>query len=331
MSCGTSVALDWDSIVERSLAGEAISRDEAKAILALPEDDLLLALNAAYRVRRETFGNKVKVCLLQNARSGLCPEDCHYCSQSKISKAPIQKYPMLNEEELLEGARKAAASGAKRYCMVTSARGPSKNDIDHLCKVTRRIKSEYNLEICVSLGILDEQQATQLKDSGVGWVNHNLNTSERYYSEICTTHTYADRIRTVENVRKAGMMTCSGGIIGMGETPEDLVDFAFACRELKLDSIPVNFLHPIKGTPLEGSKHLTPALCLKALCMMRILNPKSEIRAAGGREVNLRALQPLAFYAANSIFIEGYLTTPGQNTNEAHQMIRDMGFEIEEA
>ncbi len=325
----TSTAIDWADFVKKSLAGEALSRVEAQTILDIDDSQVLTALQAAYQVRQVTFGNRVKVCLLQNARSGLCPEDCGYCSQSNISKAPIEKYGMLSEEELLEGARKAKEAGAKRYCMVTSARGPSKHDIDHLCQVTRNIKSKYDLEICVSLGILDQPQAEQLKDSGVGWVNHNLNTSERFYPEICSTHTYQDRINTVQAVQKAGMMTCSGGIIGMGETDQDLLDFAYAARELKLDSIPINFLHPIKGTPLEGSARLKPMKCLKVLCLFRFLNPKSEIRAAGGREVNLRALQPLALYAANSIFVEGYLTTSGQKMEEAHQMIKDMGFEIE--
>ena len=163
----------------------------------------------------------------------------------------------------------------------------------------------------------------------MGWVNHNLNTSERFYPEICSTHTYQDRVETVKNVRKAGLLTCSGGIVGMGESDEDILDLAYACRELQMDSIPVNFLHPIKGTPLEASHFLTPMKCLKVLCVFRLLNPASEIRAAGGREVNLRSVQALALYAANSIFIEGYLTTPGQQAEDARRMVEDMGFEVE--
>jgi biotin synthase len=170
-----------------------------------------------------------------------------------------------------------------------------------------------------------------LKEAGVGWVNHNLNTSERFHPEICSTHTYQDRVETVKNVRKAGLMTCSGGIVGMGETDDDVLDLAFACREMKMDSIPVNFLHPIKGTPMAGLEYLTPMKCLKILCVFRFLNPESEIRAAGGREVNLRQFQAMSLYPANSIFVEGYLTTPGQESNEALNMITDMGFEIESA
>jgi biotin synthase len=170
-----------------------------------------------------------------------------------------------------------------------------------------------------------------LKEAGVGWVNHNLNTSQRFHPEICTTHTYEDRLRTVQHVRNAGLMTCSGGIVGMGETDEDILDLALACRQQRMDSIPVNFLHPIDGTPMEGYRFLTPMKCLKILCLFRLLNPTSEIRAAGGREVNLRSIQALALYPANSIFVEGYLTTKGQAATDAQRMIADMGFEVESA
>jgi len=198
------------------------------------------------------------------------------------------------------------------------------------CDVTREIKENLNLEICVCIGILSESQARKLKEAGVGWINHNLNTSERFYPEICGSHTYQDRVDTVKNIQKAGLMTCSGGIIGMGESDEDILDLAYATREMKIDSIPVNFLHPIEGTPMEGFKNLNATRCLKVLCLFRFLNPKSEIRAAGGREVNLKSDQGLVLYAANSIFIEGYLTTPGQTAEDAKQMIEARGFEVEQ-
>ena len=300
-------------------------------MLNLPDEEVPGALQAAFEVRRAHFGKRVKICVLQNARSGLCPEDCHYCSQSSVSEAQIDRYPLMAKETLLDGARRAREAGAKRYCMVTSGRGPSDEEIEHFCEVARSIKSAFPLEICVSLGLVSEAQARRLKEAGVGWVNHNLNTSRRYYPEICATHTYQDRVKTVENVRRAGLLTCSGGIVGMGETDDDILDLAFACRAIGMDSIPVNFLHPIKGTPMEAFRFLTPMKCLKVLCLFRLLNPKSEIRAAGGREVNLRAAQPLAFYAANSIFVEGYLTTPGQQAEEARRMIEEIGFEVEPA
>ena len=325
----TPLRLNWAALVRRSLAGDALTRDEALAMLSLPDDEVLPALQAAFEVRKTYFGKRVKVCVLQNARSGLCPEDCHYCSQSSLSTAQIDKYPLMSLEQLIEGAERAARAGATRYCMVTSGRGPSDEEIEHFCEATKAIKRERDLEICVCLGLLSEAQASRLKEAGVGWVNHNLNASERFYPEICSTHTYQDRVRTIENVRKAGLLTCSGGIVGMGETDEDIVEMAFALRALAVDSLPVNFLHPISGTPLSSQRALTPMKCLKVLCLFRLLNPKSEIRAAGGRELNLGSLQPLALYAANSIFVEGYLTTPGQHAEAARRMVEDMGFEIE--
>lgn len=323
--------LDWDGIVRRSLAGEALSREEGRAILRLPEEQVPEALAAAFAVRKARFGMRVKVCVLQNAKSGLCPEDCHYCSQSSISEATIDKYPLMAKEQLVEGAQRAREAGATRYCMVASGRAPADEEIDHFCEVTRAIKQHCPLEICVCLGILSEAQARRLKEAGVGWVNHNLNTSERFYPAICSTHTYQDRVDTVQHVRQAGLLTCSGGIVGMGETDEDVLDLAFACRQLRMDSIPVNFLHPIPGTPMGSYRFLTPMACLKVLCLFRFLNPRSELRAAGGRERNLRSVQALALYPANSIFVDGYLTTPGQQAQEAHRMIEDMGFELEKS
>ena len=237
---------------------------------------------------------------------------------------------MKSQETLLEGARRAVAAGSQRYCMVTSGRGPSNRDIDLFVAVVRAIKQDYpDLELCLCLGLLSYEQAKRLKDAGVGWINHNLNTSERFYEQICSTHTYEDRVRTVENVRKAGLHTCCGGIVGMGETDEDIVAMAFATRELQIDSIPINFLHPIKGTPLENKPSVTAEKGLKVLCLFRFLNPASEIRAAGGREFNLKDKQGLSLYPANSIFIDGYLTTGGQTAEDARAMIESMGFEIE--
>ena len=321
--------MDWASVISRSLAGQALTREEANTLLALPDEQVPEALQAAFEVRRAHWGRRVKICVLQNARSGLCPEDCHYCSQSLISRAPIKKYPLLPVDQLVDGARRALQANAARYCMVTSGRGPNGADIEHLCEATRAIRQRYPLEICVSLGITSEDHARTLKAAGVGWVNHNLNTSERFYPEICTTHTYQDRIQTVLNVKHAGLRTCSGGIIGMGEGDEDILDMAFAVRTLGIDSVPINFLHPIAGTPLGAYRLLTPMKCLKVLCLFRFLNPASDLRAAGGREVNLGASQALALYPANSIFVEGYLTTPGQQADEAHRMIDQLGFELE--
>lgn len=321
---------DMSALARASLAGEALSRADAFAVLQAPDTELRELLDAAFSVRSRAFGRKVKVCVLQNAQSGLCPEDCHYCSQSKISTAPIQKYRLLPQDQLLAGARKAVAAGARRYCMVASGRGPQAREITHMSRAVRAIKAEFpRLEICVSLGLMDHSQAAELKQAGVGWVNHNLNTSRRFYPQICTTHTYDDRVETVKNVKRAGLSSCSGGIIGMGESDEDIVDLAYATRELGIDSIPVNFLYPIAGTPL-GERRADPVKGLKTLCLLRFLNPRSEIRMAAGREIYLGDWSGLALYPANSLFVEGYLTTPGQQAEAARSLIERAGFEVEE-
>jgi len=321
----------YAAFAERALDGEALSRDEARAVLATPDDRLADLLRAAFAVRERRWGRRVKVCVLQNARSGLCPEDCGYCSQSKVSTADIETYRLMPREQLVAAADAAVARGARRYCMVTSGRGPSERDLDELCAVTREIKATHpQLEICVSLGLMDDAQARRLAEAGVGWVNHNLNSSERFYPKICTTHTYADRVATVRAAQRAGLHTCCGGIIGMGEDDEDVIDLAFALRELRVDSLPLNFLLPIGGTPLEARPTTHAARALRALCLMRFLNPVADIRAAGGRERTLGDWQSLALYPANSIFVNGYLTTPGQAAAEAQRMVASLGFELEE-
>jgi len=320
----------FQPLADRALAGEILDRAAARDVLAASDEELTDLLAAALRVRERRWGRRVKVCMLQNARSGLCPEDCGYCSQSKLSTADIDTYTLRNRAQLIEGAHAAIARGARRYCMVTSGRGPSDRDIEEFCAATRAIKDEFpDLEICVSLGIMDASKATRLAAAGVGWVNHNLNTSERFHPEICSTHGYADRVATVRAVRSAGLRVCCGGIIGMGEEEEDVIDLGLALRELGVDSLPLNFLHPIPGTPLGDRPPVAPGRALKSLCLMRFLNPDADIRAAGGRERTLGEWQALALYPANSIFVDGYLTTPGQAADQARDMVARLGFELE--
>jgi biotin synthase len=323
--------LDLDQIAEQVVAGVELDRETARAILDCPDERLGDLLAATLKVREAGFGRRVKLCMLRNARSGICPEDCGYCSQSRVSKAEIPVYKLQSVQQLVQGAERAAQTGARRYCMVTSGRGPDTRDIEHFGEACERIRERFaNLEICLSLGLMDRDQADALKTAGAGWINHNLNTSRRFYPKICTTHTWDDRVRTIENVRAAGLSTCSGGIIGMGESDDDLLDLAYATRRLKIDSVPVNFLNSIKATPLENRHDLTPQKCLKAICLFRLLNPNSEVRAAGGRELNLGDLQGYALYAVNSIFVDGYLTTPGLAAAAAREMIERMGFQVEE-
>jgi biotin synthase len=320
----------WEALSDKALAGEPLSRDEALTVLRAPDEELLALLDAAFRVRRAHFGLLVKLNMIINAKSGICPEDCGYCSQSVVSRAPIPKYSMLSAEVLLEGAREAWARRARTYCIVASGRGPSARELREVTSAVRRIKSEMPMKLCACLGLLTEEQARELRSAGVDRYNHNLNTSTAHHGAITTTHTYDDRVATLEAVKRAGISPCAGFIAGMGETDEQLVDVGVALRELDVDSIPVNFLHAMPGTPLEGTDELNPGRCLRILALIRLICPTKEIRVAGGREVNLRSLQPLAMYAANSIFVGDYLTTPGQAAEADWRMLEDLGFEIEE-
>jgi len=298
--------------------------------LNAPDEQLPELLSAAFKVRHHYFGKRVQIHVLQNAKSGLCPEDCHYCSQSSVSEAPIDRYPFMSKEKLLESAKQAKAAGAVRFCIVNSGRGPTQKEIEQIAEVVREIKREVEINICCSLGLMEESKIQALKDAGVERINHNLNTSERHHPNICTTHTYQDRVGTVNNVKSVGLSSCCGGIMGMGETDDDIIDLALSLRKLEVDSIPLNFLHPIDGTPFAGIHTLTPQRCLKILCLFRFVNPEKELRVGGGRELNMRSLQPLSLYPANSLFVNGYLTTPGQEATETHRMIADLGFEIED-
>lgn len=324
----TSVDNKWHQMAAQVLDGVNVSFEQAEEILASSDDELLDLVAAAFRLRQHYFAKTVQLYFLVNAKSGLCPEDCGYCSQSKISSAPIEKYRMLSAEQLLDGARVAAERQSKTYCIVISGRAPSEREMTAVETVVPRIKQELGLKICACLGLLTPEHAARLKSCGVDRVNHNLNTGEAHYAEICSTHTYQDRLQTLNNVREAGLELCSGGIIGLGESHRDLVSMAMDLRNLKTESIPINFLHAIEGTPLQNRNDLTPQDCLRALCMMRFVNPSSELRIAGGREKHLRSLQPLGLFVANSLFVGDYLTTKGQAPEADYQMVKDLGFEV---
>ncbi len=321
---------DWNALADKALRGERLTQEESLSILQAEDDELLAIMHAAFKIRRHYYGKKVKLNLIINAKSGLCPEDCGYCSQSIVSKAAITKYPLLEKETLVGGARRAMELKVGTYCIVASGRGPTDRELNQVIDAVKEIKSTMPMKICACLGVLKPDQANRLKEAGVDRYNHNLNTSASNFANITTTHTYDDRVTTVENAKSSGMSPCSGAIVGMGETDEEIVEVAYALRELDADSIPVNFLNSIPGTPLETFAHLNPRKCLKVLALFRFICPTKEIRASGGREVNLRSLQPLALYAANSVFVGDYLTTEGQAANEDHKMIEDLGFEIEE-
>lgn len=324
-----TVSMNWNEYADKAVQKEALTQEEALHVLQAPDDELLPLLHAAFRVRKHFFGKKVKLNMILNAKSGLCPEDCGYCSQSIVSTAPVAKYTMLDKDTLLAGAREALNRKAGTYCIVASGRGPTEKELGQVIEAVKEIRATMPLKICACLGILSDEQAQRLKEAGVHRYNHNLNTSRNHYSAITTTHTYDQRVETVDTVKKAGMSPCSGVIVGMGESDEEIAEMAFALRSLDADSIPVNFLNAIPGTPLQNQGRIPAKKALKVLALFRFVCPDKEIRVAGGREVNLRSLQPLSLYAANSLFVGDYLTTPGQEISADHQMIEDLGFEIE--
>lgn len=321
----------WSQLADQALAGQQISRDDARAVLHAPAEEQLALLDAAFRVRRAHWGLRVSLHVLENAKLGACPEDCGFCSQSSKHQesSPSGEAPIKTADELVEAARRAHATRAKRYCMVTATRGPSQRDLDVICEAATRIKAEMDIELCASLGLLTEAKAQRLVEAGVDRFNHNLETSERHYDKIVSTHAWKDRVETVQIAKRAGMDTCCGGIVGLGESEEDLLDLAYALRALDVDSVPVNFLDARPGTPLAGYPLVEPGFALRALCMFRLVHPRTDLRVAGGREITLRSLQVCALYPANSIFTHGYLTTGGATARSDHQMIRDAGFELE--
>jgi len=275
----------------------------------------------------------VQVHVLNNVQNGACPEDCGYCGQAKTSDAPIAAYKLKSREEILDEAAQAKASGAFRYCMVLSGRGPSDADIDHMTGCIREVKERFGLETCLSSGLLDEEKAMRLRDAGLDRLNHNLNTSRAHYPDICTTHTYQDRLDTLAAARKANLQLCTGLIVGMDETAQDLADVAYELSTLNAESIPVNFLLPIPGNrvkePQSAGAVLTPHYCLRVLCLFRLINPAAEVRVAAGREHHLRSLQALALEPANSLFVDGYLLTRGDGPLDTLRMILDAGYDID--
>lgn len=316
-------------LAENILQGETLTKDTLLKIYEDPNVDTLDLLNEAYILRKHYYGKKVKLNMILNAKSGICPEDCGYCGQSRDMKQK-QRYSLVPEEQIVSGAKVAHENNIGTYCIVMSGRGPSNKEIDHISRTVEEIKSNHpQLKVCACLGLTNDEQAKKLKAAGVDRYNHNINTSENYHEAVVTTHTYKDRTNTLEIMKANNISPCSGVICGMGESNQDIIDMAFALKEIDADSIPINFLHPIQGTKFGEMDELTPMKCLRLIALFRLVNPSKEIRIAGGREVNLRSLQPLALKAANSIFVGDYLITGGQPNQLDYKMIQDLGFEID--
>ncbi|RMH59066.1 MAG: biotin synthase BioB [Candidatus Hydrogenedentota bacterium] len=310
---------------------KTLSRDEIVDLLSADRPHFLELLEEARKMREKHYDRFVTIHILSNAKSGRCSEDCGFCSQSARYSTAIETYPLLKPETLLEQASNAAAAGAEKFCIVTATRAATRPLLDKLCPTISTIKKTFpHLKICTSLGLLTPEAAQRLKEAGADRYNHNLETSERFFPNLVTTHSWTDRVRSVEIAKTAGLETCCGGLVGIGETKEDIADWLLALHRLDVDSIPINLFDPRPGTPYASVRPLSATEALRILALARLVHPHRDIRCAGGREKILGPLQPLALFAVNSIFSNGYLTTPGQGLAADREMIRAVGYQIRE-
>jgi biotin synthase len=319
-------------VAERALLTErrALSRAEVGAVAARPLDELPDLIALAHKVRLAYCGDSVELESLINAKSGACPEDCAFCSQSVKFHTDVDVYPFLDLDEILEAARATRAAGATQFCIVVAVRGPSERLLDRVIEAVDGVHEETGLEVACSLGLLDAAQAKRLAVAGVRRYNHNLEAPRAVFPSICTTHTYEDRVETAQLAIAAGMELCCGGILGMGETLDQRIDFAFELAELEPCEVPINFLLP-SGTPLGERRMITPREALQAIALFRLVLPSAWLRLAGGREYVLGELQSMGLLAgANALIVGNYLTTGGRPAEEDHALLEALGMPVAE-
>lgn len=318
----------FDEYAERVSDGDQLGSKEAQSVLEAPPEQLYHVIAAANDVRRRFKGDRIDLCAVVNAKSGMCPEDCAFCAQSAHHQTNSPVYPLIDEPEILKHAHAAEQTGANRFGIVISGRGIDKDQmLERICSTLGSMKKETRLGRCASLGSLNTDQLKELKAAGLESVHHNIETSESFFPSICTTHTYAERLETVRAAKQVGLKVCCGGILGMGESNSQRVEMALALRDLDVDSIPLNFLNPIPGTQLENARLLPPIEILLIIAMFRFILPEKDIRVCGGRERGLRSLQPLMFAAgADCTMVGNYLTTLGRDPKEDLEMIADLGL-----
>ncbi|MBI4688595.1 MAG: biotin synthase BioB [Nitrospirae bacterium] len=305
-----------------------IDKDYALYLSTLKPPEVFEVFALSNKVKNRFRGNKVDLCSIVSAKSGACPEDCSFCAQSSYSDTGVNAYPLLDKEKIMKAAQSAKENMARRFCIVTSGKAPSEHELDTICGFISGIKS-LGLLPCATLGLLTERQLKKLKEAGLNRYHHNLETSEAFFSEICTTHTYKEKLKTIDAAKSLGLSVCSGGIFGLGETWEDRIDMAFALKGIGVDSVPLNFFTPIKGTPLEDRNMLSPIEALKIIAIYRLILLEGEIRVCGGRPATLRELHPYIFLAgADGLLIGNYLTIPGREPVQDLQMIKDLGLEV---
>lgn len=313
-------------LYEKAINYIPLSKEEALYILRVDDLYVPFLVHLAQKIKKHYFPeNEVEFCSIINAKSGACSEDCKFCAQSKFYKTPINVYNLVPVDEMVEGAIRGVELGANRYCIVLSGKKATPDEIERITEAVKEIKRKgLPINVCVSAGTLDEESLRKLKEAGVKRINHNLETSRNFFKNIVTTHSWEDRYETVKRIKKVGLSTCSGGIFGMGESDEDRADMALTYRELEVDSIPLNFLMPIEGTPMENSPGVEVMEALKIIAMFRFTNPKAELRLCGGREQNLRDFHGMATLMTNALMVGGYLTRAGRDIKKDYQLLKDL-------
>jgi len=305
-----------------------IERVEAMEILQWPQREILDLVSLAHRVKRESWGDTFSFCTIINAKSGLCDAGCIFCAQAYPQKTKAPIYPLVSVEEMVKGAARAHEVGSSRYSVVTSGRRPTEKEMKTILQAIKTIKQKLPLKLDVSLGLIPLHHLQTLKEAGVERIHHNLESSERFYPRVTTKIDWKEKRAFVEKAKEMGFSTCCGALFGMGESDEDRVDLAFTLKEMGVDSVPINFLIPIPGTPLEEQKDLDPIHCLRILAMFRLVLPQIEIRICGGREAHLRDFQSLAAMMVNGFMVGGYLTRPGRDPSLDRQLIEDLRLEL---
>ena len=315
-----------ETLEEKILSGGSITKEEAFSVAGISGQDVFKLFVSANRIRSHFLGEQAGLCSIVNAKSGACPEDCSFCAQSSKSTAEIDVYPLIKKDIVLGRAHEAKSAGVQRFSIVTSGKRVTEQDLQAIAEMIADIK-RIGLLPCVSLGMLGEKDLTILKTAGLDRYHHNLETSERFFTQICTTHTYADKIKTIGSIKSAGLSICSGGIFGMGETWQDRIDMAFLLKELDVDSVPINFLIPIKGTSLEHLDFLHPFEALKIVSLYRFILPQKEIRVCGGRIQILNEFNSFVFLSgADSLLTGNYLTAPGICFEDDLRLIKTYGL-----
>ncbi|HEV7918430.1 MAG TPA: biotin synthase BioB [Solirubrobacterales bacterium] len=320
-------------VAEERLLGDdrgSLIYEEALQIQALPDDQLTHLTDLAHRVRLAYCGDSVEVESIISGKTGGCPEDCHFCSQSSVFGTEVAPTGFIPPEQLLAAAHATAETGATEFCIVYAVRGPDRRLMDHVLECTKMVYDNVpGLEVACSLGILTRDQALELAAAGVHRYNHNLESSKSYFPEVCSTHTWEDRWDTCQLVRETGMELCSGGIIGLGESREQRIEFAFQLSELEPHEVPMNFLNPRAGTPMEDRSLVEPMEAIRTIALFRLIMPSTVIRYAGGREVTLGDLQAMGLKSGVNALITGnYLTTLGQNVTNDLAMLEDLKMPI---